>query len=137
MILLFWRLEGPCDPGFVIGDCHSNSNSVPHLLTSPWKRRHSVHRNCTGSSSYPIYHFHHLTESCIGNLTTGIAPLSGGGKSVKLEWAVARRVLTRAPQSGKIAEPSQKPGVQENLSDGVSLGFVFRKSGYFVQLSTL
>lgn len=37
----------------------------------------------------------------------------------------------------KYSEPSQEPRVQENLSGGVNLGFVFRKFNYFVQLNAL
>lgn len=54
---MFWRMEGPHGPGFVLSDCHSNSSSVPHLVIPPLKRRHNAHLNFAGSSLYPIYHF--------------------------------------------------------------------------------
>lgn len=53
--------------------------------------------------------------SCLGSSAPGIAPLGGGGKSVKLEWAgtrwdprrliwrvVKRSSPLRSPESGKI-----------------------------------
>lgn len=56
-----------------------------------------------------------LLGSCLGNSAPGIAPLGGGGKSVKLEWAGTRwgpcRLIwrevkqyspLRSPESGKI-----------------------------------
>lgn len=44
-----------------------------------------------------------LIGSCLGSSKPGIAPLGGGGKSVKLEWAAPRcRVV-------KCAEPSPEP----------------------------
>lgn len=46
-------------------------------------------------AAYISFIFSPLLGSCLGNSTPGIAPLGGGGKSVKLEWAGARRVPSR------------------------------------------
>lgn len=48
-----------------------------------------------------------------------------------MEWAAQG-----PPESGKVFMPSQKPGVQENLLvESASLELIFRKFGYFMQLS--
>lgn len=48
-----------------------------------------------------------------------------------MEWAAQG-----PPESGKVSMPSQKSGVQENLLvESASLELIFRKFGYFMQLS--
>lgn len=72
-----------------------------------------------------------LLGSCLGNPAPGIAPLGGGGKSVKLEWAGTRWGPSSHLESAEVVKPSQEPWVWESTSGGVNLGLVFRKFSYF------
>lgn len=52
-------------------------------------------------------------------------------ETIKMEWAAQA-----PPESGKVFMPSQKPGVQKTLLvESVGLELIFRKFGYFMQLS--